>query len=180
MCKTWGSFLFIPLSHLASETAEKGSEWVRIGNLATAILSPQFDLIDLKQENFKKLNTLDLSIPLLPLLWSWHARLNSKMPPTQDFPLYSLGLWNWGDILPTIMSIHMVVYNAIKVTNQLPWTRKIIRMPLCNHMSPFKAEFYPAGCRRSQRDSKGERDVMQRKFSIAKWRGHRPGPESSL
>ena len=30
------------------------------------------------------------------------------------------------------------------------------------------------------RDSKGERDLMQGKFSIVKQRGPRPGPESSL
>lgn len=57
MCKHWNTSLLPPLRHHAARPLKKSSEWVRIGNLATAILSAQFNLTDPKQEKFRAQHT---------------------------------------------------------------------------------------------------------------------------
>lgn len=87
-------------------------------DLATAILPPQLGLIDLKQEKFKEVNTLDLSIPtvvafapipLVPL----HARQN---------PISSLSILHDHHMMryhaPDCVTLHgKGDFNTIKFTN---------------------------------------------------------------
>ena len=112
---------------------------------------------------------------ILILMVPLHAGLNSNMAP-QDFLLCSPGLWIWWDIMSMLMLLYMEKKRgdfAVQLSlGKLPWNREIVPMVLFQSRRPFQSrELYPVGSRRSKRDSKGERDLIWGKFSIAEWRG---------
>lgn len=87
--------------------------------MTTAILPPQFDLIDPKQEKFKEVGILDLSIPplaflLIPLV-PLCARLNSTISFFVPQDCDMIGCHHHDCVtLPRKGD-----FNAIKFTNQL-------------------------------------------------------------
>lgn len=132
-----------------------------------------------KFREIQEFDTLGLGIPtvafILILMVPLHAGLNSNMDP-QDFLLCSRGPCIWWDIMSMLMLLYMEKkggdFTVQLSWGKLPWNREIVPMVLFQSCGPFQSrELYPVGSRRSKRDSKGERDLIWGKFSIAEWRG---------